>query len=1069
MYLELLNNSSPDYGFPLPGSSSNSNPAPFFYILIRTANVRIRMRLRILCFVLLLASFAYAQQPQPRRIVRPVSDAEIVRLPGTMHPRIVNATDKGAVSPSMPLQRMMMVFSPSSEQQAALNQLLIEQQDPGSPNYHKWLTPEEFADRFGLAQSDIDQISAWLTAQGFTVDEVARGRNWIAFSGIAAQVAAAFRAPIHNYIVNGKTHFAASADISVPAAFSGVVSGVTGLHDFSPQPRNVTPHPRLTSSISGNHFMVPGDFATIYSLPSYTNGVPCTGVTTPCLDGTGQSIAIMGQTDLSTDSNPGRNGTPGANGQQYDIVTFRNLAGLPAVNLQIVVNGTDPGLQTSDVDEANLDVEWSGAIAPNAKLIYVISSPSNGGQGAFDSLVYAVNHNLAPVLSISYGTCEATLDSTTQTRLTNAGIQANAQGQAIVAPSGDNGAADCDNTLPATHGLSADFPGSMPYATSIGGTAFTGDTTNTVDPTQPTQYWAGSTNDVSGSAFSYIPETAWNDSSGQTTGPSGATGGGASVKFTKPAWQVAPGVPGDGARDVPDISFNASASQDTTVICSQSSCVNNYRQADTTFNLLGGTSVGTPQFAGILALINQAKGSAQGNPNPALYQVANNSYLSGTTTSWAYNDITTGDNMVACSGGTGCNNGSLGYSAGPGYDLVTGLGSIDVASLIDALTNNINPHFLLLPAARNVSMATGSPSVVNVLVTPKEGFSSAVALTCTPSSALAAAGVTCSYDNANVTAGGSANLTIQSGSAQATGTVTLNGVSGGVSNSIPINVSVGVQDFTVTSGNASETVNQGSSTTDTITISPVLGFAGSVSLSCTGSAGLTCSLNPSSVTVGSSPVTSTLTVTASNSAATGTVSITATSGALTHNHIIAVTVNPASGDFTLTVASPVVSIPSGGTITDNLTVAAVGGFSSDVALSCSVPSSLGTTTCTITPATVTGGSGSALVTLKGATLSRDRGAPFPFRQGGIGTYATFVFAFGGVFFATPSRRKLSRRAVRGLFLTLALLLLMFGLISCGGGNNGGGGGGVTPITGNVTITGTAGSITHTVTINVTVQ
>ena len=518
------------------------------------------MKFKALFVLVALTSLTTAQQPQQRRIVRPIDNASMVRLAGTVHPRTAGAIDRGPIAPTMPLQRMRMVFSPSAQQQAALDQLLAEQQDPSSANYHKWLTPEEFGDRFGLAQSDIVSVSAWLSAQGFTVDEIARGRNWIAFSGNAAQVEAAFRAPIHNYVVGGKTHFAIANDLSIPEAFSGVVTGVTGLHDFAPRPRSIITHarPRLTSSITGNHFLVPGDFATIYNLPSYTQD-PATGIkTTPCtgnsgcLDGTGQTIAIAGQTQLSTDSNPGRNGTPGANGQQYDVVTFRNLAGLPAINLTVKLKGTDPGVVAADVSEANLDVEWAGATAPNAALIFYIENSNVGG--AFQALVDAVTDDKAQVISISYGTCEAQLDSPTQASLTNAGIQANAQGQAIVAPSGDGGAADCDSTLPATHGLSVDFPSSMPYATAISGTTFTGDIANATNPTQPTQYWAGATNDIVPSAFSYIPETSWNDTSGMTTcSPSpciSATGGGASVKFTKPSWQTGPGVPADGARDV---------------------------------------------------------------------------------------------------------------------------------------------------------------------------------------------------------------------------------------------------------------------------------------------------------------------------------------------------------------------------------------------------------------------------------------------------------------------------------------------------------------------------------------
>ena len=1037
----------------------------------------------------LLSSLAFAQQVQQRRIVRPVNKASVVRLQGTMHPRVLVGVDRGPVAATMPLQRMTLIFSRTAEQQAALEQLLAEQQDPNSINYHKWLTPEEFGDRFGLAQGDIDVVSAWLTAQGFKVEEVARARDWIAFSGIAAQVEAAFRAPIHSYVVSGETHFAPSADLSGPDAFAGIVAGVTGVHNFAPRPRNISAKPHVTSSITGNHFVVPGDLATIYNLPSYTNGQVCTS---PCLDGTGQTIAIVGQTQLSTDANSGRNGSPGANGQQYDVVTFRNLAGLPPVNLTVKLTGSDPGVVSADVGEANLDVEWAGVAAPNAALIYYIESGSNGGSGAFGAIVDAVNDNQAQVISVSYGVCEAQLAQSDQTSLTNAGQKANIQGQAIIVASGDSGAADCDANLPVTHGLSVDFPSSMPYSTSIGGTTFTGDSANSTDPTQPTQYWAGSTNDTAASALSYILETAWNDSSGVSSGPASATGGGASVKFTKPSWQQGPGVPSDGARDVPDISLNASPSHDGTVICSQSSCVNGYRNTDTTYDVIGGTSVGTPQFAGILALANQALVNAGksrlGNPNQALYQIAANTYPLTTPTSWAFNDITTGNNIVATQANAPTPvcpaasqpAGLIGYCAGVGYDLVSGLGSIDVTALIDALLGTPNPHFVVLPAMRALSLAPSSTSApVNVTVPSKEGFSGNVGLTCSVSPSLP--GTTCAYDNSTVAVSGSAsglaNLTITSGSTTTaqTGTVTVTGTSGNLTNSVTLNVTVAVADFQITSGNASETVSQGSSTTDTITVTPVQGFTGSVSFSCAGTTGLACSLTTNPVSITSpSAATSTLTVTASSSASSGSVTITATSGNLTHNRVVPVTVNQVPADFTLTASSPNVSIPSGGSITDNLTVTSVGGFNSDVVLTCSVPSSLGTTSCTISPGTVTGGNGTALVTIKGAVLSRDRGAPLPFQHRGFGSYATLAFAIG-VVLTTPGaalrcRTIAIRRRLSRIVLSLIALCLIVGLISCGGGNNGGGSTtGPTPLNGNLTITATGGGVTHTTTINVTVQ
>ena len=775
------------------------------------------MKLKALAVLLAFTSFAIAQQPQQRRIVRPISNASAMRLAGTVHPRIYGATDAGAVAATMPLPRMTLVFSRTAAQQAELDQLLADQQDPNSVDYHKWLTPEEFGDRFGLAQGDVDAVSAWLSAEGFQVEEVARSRTWIAFSGIAAQAEAAFHTTLHNYVAGGEQHFATTSDISVPDALANVVTGVTGLHNFAPRALNVKARPHLTSSITGNHFIVPGDFATIYDLPSYTNGQVCGS---GCLDGTGQTIGIVGQSDLSTDSNAGRNGTPGVNGQQYDLVTFRNLAKLPAVNLTIKVNGTDPGIVSGDVDEANLDVEWAGVPAPNAALIFYIQSGKSGGNGAFGAIVDAVNDNKAQVISVSYGVCETQLGTSDKTSLTNAGQQANTQGQAILVASGDSGAADCDTTLPATHGLSVDFPSSMPYATSIGGTTFTGDTANSTTPSQTTQYWAGSTDDVSPSAFSYIPETSWNDSSGST--PS-ATGGGVSTIFTtKPPWQTGPGVPNDNARDVPDISFNASPSHDETVICSQSKCVTGYRNTDTTYDVLGGTSIGAPTFAGILALINQAKGSAQGNPNPILYAQA-------ASAPWAYNDITTGNNVVSCSSGTGCSGGNMGYSAGAGYDLVTGLGSVNVRALINSLTGVSD--FSVSPSATSVTLAANGSSTVSLSVLGTSG--SNVIFACLALSPLVS--VSCSAPGVMTsgTTAVSSTLTVSTtATTSESGVVNVVASNGSISHLVPIAVAVSGAnpDFTLTAGNSTESVSAGGSTTDTITITPSQGFTGNVSL-----------------------------------------------------------------------------------------------------------------------------------------------------------------------------------------------------------------------------------------------
>jgi len=1016
----------------------------------------------------LLSSQAFGQIAQPDRIVRAVDNRSAVRLQGTLHPRTRTASDQGPASPTQRMEHMTLFFAPTAEQQAALDQLLAEQQDPISANYHQWLTPEEFAGRFGISSQDINVLAAWLRSQGFTVDETARSRTWIAFSGIAAQVNAAFQTSIHNYLLNGKIHYAASTDPSVPAAFAGVVTGIGALHNFAPHAHSTKPQPRLTSSLTGNHFIVPGDFATIYDLQTlYNSGI----------NGTGQTIAIMGQTDLTTDSNPGRNGTPGANGQQYDVVTFRNLAGLPALttsNFQtVLVTGvTDPGIVNADVNEANLDVEWSGAVAPNANLVYVIDNPTTSN-GAFGSLEWAVSNVKANVFSISYGECEPQA-SADKGALTTAAAQAATQGQTIVAPSGDSGAADCDSNSPATLGVAVDFPSSIPTVTAVGGTEFSADSANGANPSVPTPYWAGWTTstppDTNPSALAYIPETAWNDFT-ITTPSLSASGGGVSSFFPQPAWQTGLGLPT--GRNVPDISFTASAEHDGYLVCSQSSCVNGYRDATNSFNVIGGTSAPTPSFAGIVALINQKLGAAQGNINPQLYTQATNA-------PWAFHDVTTGNNMVACTTGTGCTNGVLGYSAGPGYDLVTGLGSLDVDVLLNAMTGvsdfSVTPSFPN-PAAQNITLTTGNSGTLALSVLGTSG--SNITFTCTPVAPLTA--TTCTPPSPVTTSGSTAvssTLTVSTtGGYSETGAVNVTATNGSISHLVPVTVIVNgnLPDFQIASTNGSETVTPGGSTTDTISVSSLNSFSGNVSLSCAGttglSTGLSCSLSPASVTASSSTVaTSTLTVNASPSASTGAITITATSTAngvtLTHTLQILVSATPS---FTLSASTSSLVLSSGQSGTATITVAPVSGFSSSVALTCTVTSSLGATTCSLSPTTVTGGSGTSTLTVNAATLTgRLRGAPQPFSHRGLSGYATFVFALGMVFTMKPRRRRRVRGAWWSNLLGLLLLAILLGTVACGGGGSGGGSG-PTPLSGTVTVTGTSGSLSHSVSIPVTIN
>ena len=678
---------------------------------------------------LLLQASGSTQVSLRDRVLGPIDPTQVAAVRGSAHPLARPEFDRGRLSPSQPLSHLSVTFRLSRAQQADLDQLLREQQNPTSPRYHQWLTPEQYAQRFGMTQGDIGKVSAWLESQGLTVDGPSRNHSEIFFSGSVGQIEYALKTELHNYAVRGEQHFANATDIALPTAFSSEVLGVRGLNNFYPRPRLRQVSPRFTSNISGNHFLQPGDFATIYDLQSsYTAGI----------NGTGQTIAVIGQTLIST----------------TDITAFRTAANLPALTQsnfqQILAPGTGTASTCSgDEGEADLDLEWSEGVAPNVTIKYIYAGLGSGSTCAtrttdvFDALHYAVISNVAPIISISYGNCESALGSFVLT-MQQWAQQANAQGQTISGPAGDSGAADCDTSGPATHGLAVDVPASIPEVTGVGGSEFTGDvracpsTGCGTPPCAPADlpYWNGSCLTNSGpTAVEYIPEMGWNDSAQSTLS---ASGGGASRIFGKPSWQTGVGVPNDGARDVPDIALNASPAHDPYLMCSQGSCTNGFRDANNQLTAVGGTSAGAPTFAGILALVSQATSSSGlGNVNPMLYNLAASSGS-------AFHDITTGNNMVPCgAGSSNCgSSGQIGFSAGTGYDQVTGLGSLDVGKLISAWkTATPSPDFSIDGLTSTVS-AAGQSGTSTVTLTGLNGFTGTVNLSCTISSTTARIGCT---------------------------------------------------------------------------------------------------------------------------------------------------------------------------------------------------------------------------------------------------------------------------------------------------------------------------------------
>ena len=678
----------------------------------------------------------------PDRITARIDSSQMVALKGNTHRLAQSRFDLGRADSGKLLHGVTLEFRPSAAQQLDLNNLLAQQQDRSSTNYHKWLKPAQFADRFGMTQADIERIKAWLQSQGFAVTSVANSRNEISFEGTVSQIEAAFQTEIHYYLVDGVVHIANAANPAVPAALAGSVLALRHLHDFAPRPREKA-RPHLTSYVTGLHFVTPGDFATVYDVaPLYAAGS----------DGTGQKIAIAGQSSVSA----------------TDLSNFRSASGLSANAPQMVLlPGTTSTRCPGDEGESDLDLEWSGGVAKNATIIFVYAGliTANGDSCAgnrsfdvWDALNYAVQNKVAPFVSTSYGYCESGLGQSFVDTVQGWVQQANSQGQTVVAASGDSGAADCDpdstdpNDTSATGGLAVDVPAAIPEVTGMGGNTFNGDAAGTVTGTgantnaAATTYWSGTTNstDAISSALSYIPEVAWNDTTADLAvvgGSISASGGGASIFFAKPSWQTGTGVPADGNRDVPDLSLAASPNHDGYLICSedgtggaiQSSCTAGFRTGPGgDFTVVGGTSVSAPSFAAILALINESLGntppSGLGNVNPNLYSFA-------ASNASAFHDVTSGNNVVPCTSGTpNCPAAApfqYGFSAGTGYDQVTGLGSVDVDKLALAWAATETSSFTLTPTAASFTVSQGASANATVNVAFATGFAGTVTFTCT--------------------------------------------------------------------------------------------------------------------------------------------------------------------------------------------------------------------------------------------------------------------------------------------------------------------------------------------------
>jgi subtilase family serine protease len=520
-------------------------------------------------------------------------------LAATAHAALpADAVRVGRCAHDMPVAPLVLSFAARDPEELAA--LMARQQDPRSPDYRRWLRPDEFAARFGTPEAAWTEAQRWLLASGFTDVRPWPGGLAISFRGATREVERAFGVELYEYDLHGEKRVAPEGVAALPA-FAGVAPrAIVGLDTFA----RVRPH----AQVNGRNFFAPADIATVFGL-----GAVHAGGTT----GSGVKIAFLALSDFDTSL----------------VADFRRGFDLPAGTVEKRFASSNPGTSASASVEALLDAQWAGAAAPGASLLAEIAA-SDSSLALIEAVMDVVSHNLAPIVSISLGLCEQDLGQAQASIFDDLDQQAAVQGQSILVASGDAGVTDCANlSQPAVNALAT-----SPSVTAVGGT--------TVNPLF----------DASGNATGYGGEVVWNDGGGA------ATGGGLSLFFQRPDYQATVGLPSGTTRGIPDVAFPASAQNPGYAVVTAPGGQG---------LILGGTSVGTPIWAGMVALLVQQRGRL-GLLNSELYRLGLAQAGGGTA---VFHDVTTGNNTA---------NGVPGFMAGPGFDLVTGWGSFDAPVLASA-------------------------------------------------------------------------------------------------------------------------------------------------------------------------------------------------------------------------------------------------------------------------------------------------------------------------------------------------------------------------------------------------
>lgn len=488
------------------------------------------------CFSITTFAAVHTSAIPTVRVTKAVDNGKRATLYGHTPKATRRGMDLGRITPSTPAEHLIILLKSSQEQEREARRVIDEQHDKRSANYHRWMTPEEFGAHFGVHDSDIESVKNWLSGQGFVVEDVTKAKRAIRFTGTVGQIEQAFQTQMHFFLMpNGEAHVSNDRDISVPEALSPVIAGVPTLNDFFRKSHRVEvgrmsrmrPGPKFSngtncgSVANSSCFVGPADFATIYNTtPLLASGI----------NGAGITIGIVGRSDIL----------------MSDVQTYRQMFNLPVNDPVFIHAGQDNGINAGDDGESDLDVEISGGIAPNAKVDFVIGTPTFLVDGITNSIQYLVENNNVDIISTSYGDCESNEGAGGNAFNSQMFEQAAAQGISVFVADGDNGPAECDDSNDTFEalGYAASAEGSTPYAVSVGGTEF--------DEGTNTGYWSNTNNPLNlSSAVSYIPEYPWNEakSASPTSTPSAdlsglwSGSGGISAYYLQPPWQYGSGVP----------------------------------------------------------------------------------------------------------------------------------------------------------------------------------------------------------------------------------------------------------------------------------------------------------------------------------------------------------------------------------------------------------------------------------------------------------------------------------------------------------------------------------------------